>query len=131
MSDRYIDYNTNEEVFTTHEWGFYRPEEEGFGFCFVVDKDGNLLSEHNRKNFELCKAGKMPRVRDCGIKKIVSRIKLCSCGSLLHYEDVYDARGLFVGRVCDKCRAKRLGGYRQEIFTNGNYDTCESVEEDY
>lgn len=132
MSERYIDEEANEEVTTYYEWGFYRPDEAHCGFCFPVDKHGNLLCEHYSENFELCKAGKMPRVRDCGIKKSVVRRRLCNCGSLKHYQDVHDARGLFVARVCDDCREERLKGYRPEIFEDRNYDTYgDYVEEDY
>lgn len=132
MSERYIDEDANEEVVTTYRWGFYRPEEAYCGFSFPVDKHGSLLSEHGSENFELCKAGKMPHVRDCGIEKTVQRIRLCNCGSLKHYQDVYDARGLFVARVCDDCREDRLKGYRPEIFEDRNYDTYgDYVEEDY
>ena len=132
MIESYIDFNANEKVDIAYEWGFYRPEEAYSGFSFPVDKDGNLLSEHSRENFELCKAGKMPHVRDCGIKQVVNRIRLCPCKSLRHYEDVYDARGYFVARVCGKCRAKKLGGYRPEIFQDSQYEYEGCLEpEDY
>lgn len=141
MSERYIDEDANEEVVTTYRWGFYRPEEAYCGFSFPVDKHGNLLDGNGlvgtisvlaSKNFELCKQGRMPGVVDCGIEKTVQRIRLCGCGSLKHYEDIYDARGIFVTRVCDNCREEKLRGYRPEIFVDSQYDTYgECVEEDY
>ncbi len=55
--------------------------------------------------------------------------KLCSCGSGEQREAVYDARGIFVAYVCDKCRKERLKGYRKEIFTDSNYEVDEPIEE--
>jgi len=48
--------------------------------------------------------------------------KLCHCGSGLPRFDLTDARGIFCAYVCDKCEAKKRGGYRAEIFNNGRYE---------
>lgn len=58
------------------------------------------------------------------------RQKECFCGSGKYPEDIYDARGLFVTRVCDACKKDRLSGYRADIFTDGNYWSDEPIEED-
>jgi len=42
----------------------------------------------------------------------------------------YDARGIPVTTVCEKCEEEKLKGYRPEIFTDANYGTTEPVEED-
>ncbi len=54
----------------------------------------------------------------------------CPCGSGEYPEEVYDARGIYVAAVCDKCRAERLHGYRPEVFTNSQYECDEQIEPD-
>ena len=56
---------------------------------------------------------------------------LCPCGSGEPWEEIYDARGIYVARVCDKCKKERLSGYRKDIFTDPNYWTDEPIDEDY
>lgn len=57
--------------------------------------------------------------------------RLCGCGSGELSKAVYDARGIFVTFCCNKCRDRKLRGYRPEIFTNPNYHVDEPIEEDY
>ena len=38
--------------------------------------------------------------------------KKCLCGSGLEKDEEYDARGIFLTYACDKCREKKLAGYR-------------------
>lgn len=52
----------------------------------------------------------------------------CPCGSGEYPEAIYDARGIFVNYVCDKCRIDKLAGYRLEIFTNPNYWVDEPID---
>ena len=61
---------------------------------------------------------------------VVSRVKLCRCGSGLPRRDLCDARGIFCAYVCDKCERRQRAKYRQEIFTDPQYSTDEPVEED-
>jgi hypothetical protein len=43
-----------------------------------------------------------------------------------------DARGIPIGRVCEKCEDKVKEKFRPEIFTDSNYDTYgERVDDDY
>lgn len=56
---------------------------------------------------------------------------LCSCGSGQWAEPAYDARGIYVAAVCDKCREERLSHYRPEIFTEPDYECDEPIDEDY
>ena len=52
------------------------------------------------------------------------------CNSGLFHEIIYDARGIYVGQVCHRCRAATLAPYRPEIFTDGDYWADEPVDED-
>jgi hypothetical protein len=50
------------------------------------------------------------------------------CNSGKYHEAVYDARGIYVGKVCEDCEKQTLAHYRPEIFTDPNYETDEPVE---
>jgi hypothetical protein len=54
----------------------------------------------------------------------------CSCGSGERHRDLYDARGIYVARVCRKCEGRVRSKYRPEIFEDPNYWTDEPVDED-
>ena len=51
----------------------------------------------------------------------------CTCGSGKEPAWVSDARGIEVALVCDDCRAKRLRGYRPEIFIDPHYQADEEI----
>jgi len=40
----------------------------------------------------------------------------CACGSGQDREAVYDGYGIFLTYVCDKCRKRKLAGFRLDIF---------------
>lgn len=42
----------------------------------------------------------------------------------------YDARGIPLARVCDKCREAKLGTYRPDVLTDPDYWADEPIEED-
>ena len=42
----------------------------------------------------------------------------------------YDARGLYLARVCEHCVEYKLSKYRPEVLTNPNYWTSEPIEEE-
>ena len=42
----------------------------------------------------------------------------------------YDARGIYLCRVCEKCEEAKLSMYRQDVLTNSNYEADEAIEED-
>jgi hypothetical protein len=42
----------------------------------------------------------------------------------------YDARGIPLARVCDKCEDAVLAKYRPEVLTDGNYQADEDIEPD-
>jgi hypothetical protein len=54
----------------------------------------------------------------------------CRCGSGLPSEEVKDARGIYLARVCDGCRAERLAEFRPEVLTDGGYECDEPIEEE-
>ncbi len=44
----------------------------------------------------------------------------------------YDARGIELCKVCDKCRATKLAQYRRDVLTDPGYYADEPIEpEDY
>ena len=42
----------------------------------------------------------------------------------------YDARGIELCRVCDKCRKKKLARYRPDVLSDPNYWADEPIEEE-
>jgi hypothetical protein len=42
----------------------------------------------------------------------------------------YDARGLYLEKVCDLCVKYKLSKYRPEVLTDGNYESHEPIEPD-
>jgi hypothetical protein len=43
-------------------------------------------------------------------------------------EEVYDGHGIYLCRVCSKCRKEKLSKYRPDIFEN--YHSDEPLDED-
>ena len=44
----------------------------------------------------------------------------------------HDARGIYLTKVCDKCRKHKLAKYRPAVLTNPGYHADEPIEpEDY
>lgn len=43
----------------------------------------------------------------------------------------YDARGIALGRVCDRCRDDLLATFRPDVLTDPNYWADEPIDEDY
>lgn len=107
---------------------------KGWGYSFECDENGvvdeTTLNEISRENYQKC-AGGEAGLFDKGVHKYENTVRLCSCGSGEYPEEVYDARGIFVANVCDKCRKERLWGYRPEIFTDSDYWCDEPIDEDY
>lgn len=54
--------------------------------------------------------------------------KLCSCGSGLERDELYDARGIFCTFMCAKCEKEKRAHYRAEIFDDPNYEADEPIE---
>ena len=43
----------------------------------------------------------------------------------------YDARGIYLARVCEHCVKQKLSKYRPDVLTDPNYATCEPIDEDW
>ena len=52
----------------------------------------------------------------------------CPCGSGEYPFDLLDARGIYCGKVCDKCENKKKSEFRPDIFTDGNYWADEPID---
>jgi len=42
----------------------------------------------------------------------------------------YDARGIYLCRVCTKCVKTKLAMYRRDVLTDSNYHADEPIEEE-
>jgi hypothetical protein len=58
------------------------------------------------------------------------RDRSCSCGSGLSKRAAYDARGIFLTYVCDRCEGERLAGYRPEVLSDAAYEADEPIDGD-
>jgi ribosomal protein L40E len=121
------------EITTMFIRGFgYNPRPRDGGFSFPSDEHGNVnvasLNPLAAENYRKCVAGEFDVV-DIGVQALENRVQLCHCGSGLYPEDIVDGKGIFLCRVCDKCKAQRLKGYRSDIFED--YETEEQIDEDY
>jgi hypothetical protein len=54
----------------------------------------------------------------------------CPFGSGLTSHWKNDARGILLARVCLKCEAEKLSGYRPEVLTDSNYEADEDIDGD-
>jgi hypothetical protein len=54
----------------------------------------------------------------------------CICGSGKPSRNLYDARGIYVSKVCDDCEQRVKAGYRPDVFTNPAYETDEPIDEE-
>ena len=59
----------------------------------------------------------------------------CTVRDRDYYCDAYrwdemDARGIYLARVCEKCRDAKLAGYRTEVLTNPRYSHDEPIYRD-
>jgi len=52
----------------------------------------------------------------------------CRCGSGEPSRELLDARGIYCGRVCDRCEAEKRREFRPEIFTDSEYEADEPIE---
>ena len=62
----------------------------------------------------------MPSLKDYTLKP-------CHCGSGLERHARFDARGIFLTYVCEKCEAEKLKHFRPEVLTDPNYDPLDDV----
>jgi hypothetical protein len=57
-------------------------------------------------------------------------LRPCPCGSGLESWPEHDARGIYLCRVCDKCRVEKLSHFRPEVLSDPDYEADEPIEED-
>lgn len=57
-------------------------------------------------------------------------VRDCNCGSGLPSAWTYDARGIELARVCDRCRDRVLDSYRREVLVDPDYELDEPLEDD-
>lgn len=55
----------------------------------------------------------------------------CICGSGKSSWELYDARGIYVSRICEDCEEKVRSKFRPDIFTDSEYWHDEPIEEEY
>lgn len=58
------------------------------------------------------------------------KVKACPCGSGEMSRDVYDARGVYLARVCGYCIEERMQCFRPEVLTDGSYEHDEPLDEE-
>lgn len=57
-------------------------------------------------------------------------MRTCNCGSGEYPEEVYDAQGIYLCRVCDKCRKEKLSHYNPWVLSGYDQgDVDEPIEE--
>lgn len=57
-------------------------------------------------------------------------MKECPCGSGKEAQTETDARGIYIGYMCDDCRAEKLAKFRPEVLMDSNYECDEPIEAD-
>lgn len=55
-------------------------------------------------------------------------LEQCPCGSGLEAQLEYDARGIELGYMCEKCRKEKLAKFRPDVLSDPNYWTDEPIE---
>jgi len=101
---------------------------QGGGYSFPCSPDGVLDEDRHNENLSLVKAD--PSYVDEGICFWTERVWLCSCGSGEIPQIECDARGIYLGKMCYKCRDERLSIYRPDVLTDTNYWHDEPIEEE-
>jgi hypothetical protein len=69
-----------------------------------------------------------PETKEQRMEPVFDETPACPCGSGEHGEVEYDARGIYIGRMCDHCRTERLGHFRPEVLSDPGYDADEPIE---
>lgn len=111
---------------TTYTKDYRWADDSGGGFSFLCTSSGGIdrasLPIPAQVNLVKCIAGLHARtIVDAGVTE--HRVDTCY--------PLYDARGVYVARVCYECEAATRAKYRPEIFTDPNYDLMgDTLEED-
>ena len=114
---------------------FFKSKKCDGGYGFACDEEGNILfAELNHvaaENAKKCQAGEMPNHLSGTIRRWKNEIRYCNCGSRKIPEELNDARGIYIAKVCEDCVEEVKSKYDPAIFTNSRYPTEEQVEADY
>jgi len=122
----------NVEIITTYERFFESRKTRGAGYSFPCDASGNVeinsMQPNAIENYNMC----LTRTDyvDRGVQTYTHEYRLCPCGSGEYPADLYDARGIYCCKVCDKCREEKMARYRPEIFEDSDYEADEPIEPD-
>jgi hypothetical protein len=54
----------------------------------------------------------------------------CDCGSGETPQWAKDAKNIPLAKVCSKCKARKLAGFRPEVLTDPNYEAEEPIDPD-
>ena len=117
-------------IITDYRLEFQWNDGHGGGFTFPCDEQGNVDSDLHQctlDNLEKCRNGTYDVVA-CGVTTFTHQQRLCSCGSQEIPWGEYDARGIFLTYVCDKCRNERLSRYRPDVLSDSNYWHDEPID---
>lgn len=55
----------------------------------------------------------------------------CACGSGHPKRAAYDARGIFLTYLCDRCELEKLAGFRPEVLVDADYEADEPIDPDH
>ena len=58
----------------------------------------------------------------------MARLQKCPCGSGKFPEALYDGHNIFMCYVCDDCKAKKVAGFRPDIFES--YECDEPIDQE-
>ncbi len=58
------------------------------------------------------------------------KITICNCGSNKESWWIYDARGIPLCKVCEKCEEDKKKKYRKDVLVDSNYECGEEIDED-
>ncbi len=56
----------------------------------------------------------------------MARLQYCPCGSGAFPEALHDGHGIFLCYACDKCKRKKMQGYRPDIMER--YECDEPID---
>ena len=125
------------EIIKVYSRTFYYEGQEGWGFSFDCDKDGNVdvksLNPAARENYESCLRGEVRgrKVVDKGVSSYEQKFHVCDCGSGEPQEALYDARGIFASYYCTVCEQEVRSRFRPEVLEDPNYYAEEDIEPEY
>jgi hypothetical protein len=112
----------------TYEKFYELISDKGHGYGFPCAPDGRLTIKPSPDAIQSIKNGKY---KDPVVVKMGHEIRSgCGCGSGLQPRMEYDARGIELGNMCNKCKKDRLSKYRPEVLNNPQYEADEPIDQE-